>query len=112
MGEEKNFENQIKKLLADYGWYVKYWGGGYYTTRGIPDILACVNGVFVGVEVKSNTGKVSPLQVATLKSISSHGGYCVVARPKDYQGVEQLIKALHKGDHNKAKQITQTLKEW
>ena len=54
MAQEKNFENKVKDFLKKEGcWYVKYWGGGQYTKKGVPDILACCNGRFIGIEVKA-----------------------------------------------------------
>ena len=29
-----------------------------FTVNGIPDVLACINGVFHGIELKTNTGVV------------------------------------------------------
>lgn len=53
MAAEKNFENKIKGFLKDHGcWFLKYWGGAAYTKSGIPDILACCEGFFLGIEVK------------------------------------------------------------
>ena len=52
--QKKNFENKIKGFLKDHGcWFLKYWGGAAYTKSGIPDILACCNGKFLGIEVKA-----------------------------------------------------------
>lgn len=53
MAQEKTFENKIKKYLKGKGaYYVKYHGNAY-STNGTPDILACVNGYFLGIEVKA-----------------------------------------------------------
>ena len=68
MGKEKNFENRVKAYLKEQGcWVIKYWGGGQYTKSGIPDLLACVNGTFVAIELKSETGKLSDIQKWTSK---------------------------------------------
>ena len=68
MAAEKNFENKIKGFLKDHGcWFLKYWGGAAYTKSGIPDILACCNGKFLGIEVKAKNGKPSELQLYNLK---------------------------------------------
>lgn len=51
MAAEKNFENRVKKYLDEYGcWWLKYWGGAAYTKSGIPDILCCSDGMFLGIE--------------------------------------------------------------
>ena len=49
---EKAFETKIKKLLDQYGAYhVKYFGCGM-TQAGVPDLLVCLSGWFVAIEVK------------------------------------------------------------
>ena len=55
---EKNIENQIKKWLSDNKIYYFKVHGSSFMLPGIPDIVACVNGRFVGIEVK-NKGKLS-----------------------------------------------------
>ena len=51
---EKVFENKIKKILKEkQAYYVKFFGCGI-TTAGTPDILACVNGYFIGIECKAD----------------------------------------------------------
>ena len=48
--------------------------------RGCPDILCCDNGRFVGLEVKSGTGKLSPAQRLQAKRIRDAGGECYTVR--------------------------------
>ena len=47
------------------------------TTVGIPDIIACYRGCFVGIEVKTKTGKPSEMQLAVAKEIENNLGYIV-----------------------------------
>ena len=62
---EKVFENKIKKLLKEkQAYYVKFFGCGI-TTAGTPDILACVNGHFIGIECKADNGRLSEMQTKT-----------------------------------------------
>ena len=51
-----------------------------YGTAGIPDIIACVNGRFVAFEVKTEIGKTTALQDATIRKIINAGGTAVVVR--------------------------------
>ena len=68
MAAEKNFENKVKKFLKDKGaWVLKYWGGAAYTKSGIPDLLVCSDGCFLGIEVKAPNGEPSLLQLVNLK---------------------------------------------
>lgn len=57
--------------------------GGMYGTAGIPDIIACINGHFVGFEVKTDIGKPTKLQEATIRKILAAGGTAVVVRSVD-----------------------------
>lgn len=54
--------------------------GGMYGTAGIPDIIACIDGRFFGFEVKTETGRATGLQVATIRKIREAGGTAVVVR--------------------------------
>ena len=79
MAAEKNFENKVKAFLKDTGaWLLKYWGGAAYTKSGIPDLLVCSDGCFLGVEVKAPNGEPSLLQLVNLKKIRESGGYGIL----------------------------------
>ena len=54
--------------------------GGMYGTAGIPDIIACINGHFYGFEVKTENGKPTKLQEATIRKILAAGGTALVVR--------------------------------
>lgn len=92
---EKLFENKIKKYLKDNGhWYLKYWAGAEFTKSGIPDILACVNGYFVAIEVKAPTGKPSELQKYNICKIIADGGFGVVVRPDQWNELKRMLESL------------------
>jgi hypothetical protein len=48
---------------------------------GTPDILACIDGIFVAIELKTNEGKTSPLQRYNLDKIENCGGISMVVTP-------------------------------
>lgn len=80
---EKHIENQIKRYLDRLGvWYMKVHGS-MYQKSGVPDILVCVNGRFVGIEVKRPGGIVSPLQQLNIDDIHKSGGVAFVAYSVD-----------------------------
>lgn len=96
MASEKNFENRVKKFLKEQGvWFLKYWGGGTYTKSGIPDLLACCNGHFLGIELKAPKGKASELQMHTLKQIDKAGGFAILLYPKHFDDFKEFIKTLN-----------------
>lgn len=51
---------------------------------GTPDILMCISGVFVAIELKTNTGVLSELQKFNLQAIGSCGGIAIVVMPSNF----------------------------
>lgn len=95
IGPEKTFENKIKDFLDEQGaWYVKFFANGY-TKSGIPDILACVNGYFVGIEVKAPKGTVKPIQEYHLKKLRKAGGFAFALYPSGFEDFKQFIYGLN-----------------
>lgn len=54
-----------------------------YGTAGVPDIIACIDGAFYAFEVKTEIGKPTALQEATIRKIRAAGGTAVVVRSVD-----------------------------
>ena len=96
MAEEKNFEGRVKRWLRQNGCYVvKYYGCG--TTRaGVPDLLICVNGKFLAVELKAEKGTTTPLQETQLKLIEKAGGTGLVLKPSGFMEFKRYIRELMK----------------
>lgn len=91
---EKYIENKIKNYLKSKNvWYVKYFANSY-TPVGIPDILACVNGKFVGIEVKNEIGKTTLLQDYNIKKIKESGGYALIVNPESFEKFKIFIAGL------------------
>lgn len=81
---EKDITNSILRYLKTVP-NCFYWKehGGIYATAGIPDIIACISGRFFAFEVKTENGKITKLQEATIKKILAAGGTAVVVRSVD-----------------------------
>lgn len=76
----------LKTLKHVYAWRQNS-GGAYYGSRyvqfsppGTPDILACVNGCFVGIECKAKRGKLSGDQLRVSRKITDALGLWVCVR--------------------------------
>ena len=81
-------EKDVVKHIKDYlktvpGCFFWKEHGGQYGTAGIPDIIACIGGHFYGFEVKTDIGKPTKLQEATIRKINEAGGTAVVVRSVD-----------------------------
>ena len=94
IASEKNFENKIKAYLKSIGAYFIKTHGDRFSKVGTPDIIACVNGQFVAVEVKAENGKPSELQLYHLDEIRTAGGLAFLLYPKDFEQFKQKIQNL------------------
>ena len=77
---EKHIVADIKKALTKKGaWVIKTHGSLH--SAGLPDIIACYNGRFIGIEVKrpETLHTVTARQQAALDQIASAGGVSGVA---------------------------------
>lgn len=94
MAAEKNFENKIKRYLTDNGcWFVKYFANRM-TKSGVPDLLICVRGTFLAVEVKAQNGKPSELQLYNRDEIRKAGGYSIILYPDQWEDFKLFIDDL------------------
>lgn len=63
---------------------------------GDPDILACINGKFVALELKSEKGKASELQNHKLRVISKAGGLSLLVYPEYLPHMKHELNRLSK----------------
>lgn len=101
MAQEKLFENKIKRMLRDNGAYFVKFFANSYTRSGVPDILACIGGYFVGIEVKAANGHPSELQLYNVNQIRKAGGFAFVLYPSGYDDFVTFVEDLKRGYFNK-----------
>lgn len=111
MAQEKNFENKIKKYLKDNNcWYVKFFANSF-TKKGIPDILACVNGYFVAIEVKAQNCKPSELQKYNINQINKSLGIGIILYPYQYDCFKKLVQCLLDGNEMEAWELCKEIND-
>ena len=95
MGQaENNITKRIKDFLKSKGiFHVKYFANAF-TSVGIPDILACVKGHFVGIEVKTDVGKLSEMQKYQADKIVQSGGSWFCVRPCTFESFKKDIEKI------------------
>ena len=99
---EKNFENKVKKYIESKGGYqLKYWAGSQFTKAGIPDLLCCINGYFVAIELKAQNGRPSELQLYQIEKIRKSGGLAFVLYPSAWNKFTTFIEGLYKDSFSK-----------
>jgi len=84
---EKKVKDEIKKLLNLHNAYYFSPVTGGFGTSGVPDIVACIKGKFIGIECKAGKGKPTALQEKNLMNIMRTGGTAVLVNE---HGVESL----------------------
>lgn len=80
MQPERKLVKKIQKLIADRGGRsFKIQGSDEtYQENGIPDLLICYRGIFIGAEVKQPGAKLRPSQRVVLHEIYDAGGVAAV----------------------------------
>lgn len=76
----------IKRTCAMFAYKTH---GSMYGVKGLPDIIACLGGLFVGIEVKIGSNQATPTQRLRLREILKAGGRAFVVR--DRRGGEALV---------------------
>lgn len=93
----------MKEHLIKRGAYAEIiWGGGFQAS-GIPDILACYKGRFLGLEVKLEYNKPSKIQEVKLEMINRSGGVGRVVRSVDE--VEEVLAMIDKEEESKLRRL-------
>ena len=82
---ERKVKDSIKSWLNANGFYHFSPIGGAFTVHGVPDIVVCARGRFVGIECKApgKEGNVTPNQQDHLDRIKAAGGVSLVASSLD-----------------------------
>lgn len=89
---ESKLKSDIKTYLKENGIYWCMIQGGAFSKPGDPDIVACVNGVFLAIEGKTYEGSLRPMQVFRRQQIEASGGIYIVARTVD--DVKKVVESV------------------
>lgn len=65
-------------------YWVKIQAG---SITGVPDILGCVNGRMVALELKTNDGVATPMQKYRLGKFQAAGAFAEIVRPDNWSRV-------------------------
>ena len=78
MTPEAKVKAKIHAALKAQGAYAVNYIGGLHANNGTPDILACLDGRFIGIEAKAGSNKPTELQLHNLRRIEEAGGHALV----------------------------------
>jgi len=83
----------IKQLQAIGAYYFSPVTGGYGRS-GVPDIVACINGRFIGIECKAGKGVTTALQEKNLEAIRQSGGKALVINEDTVDSLTALLRIM------------------
>lgn len=109
MTKEKIFENKVKAYLSTKGIYFVKFFANRMTRIGVPDILSCINGKFVGIEVKSENGKPSYMQCRNISLIQQNDGFAIVLYPEDFRTFCKMVEAIITGNWLEARKLENSI---
>lgn len=89
---EQRIKKEIKVYLESVGAFWSCVQGGAFSKPGDPDIVVCYRGMYIGIEAKTKTGKVSDIQKFRHQQIEEAGGIVIVARSVD--DVKEVIESV------------------
>ncbi len=90
MTPEAKVKARVIKLLKERGAYYAMPVAGGFGNAGVPDILVCYRGKFIGIECKAGRGQTTALQDKHLEDIKRAGGISLVVR----EDVAELVGVL------------------
>ena len=93
MKSEKTFENKVKLYLKQKGAYFIKTHGDRFSKLGVPDLIVCYKGLFIGIELKAPNGKPSELQLYNLREIEKSGGISYLLYPKDFEKFKKDLES-------------------
>lgn len=105
---EKSIVVSIKKYLKTIpNCFFFHTHGDMYSMPGLPDIVCCINGQFVGIEVKRpKIGKLSEHQKKVLMQLQGCGAVVFVAH-----SVDEVKQVIH-GDGTIDKEQIRGMQPW
>jgi hypothetical protein len=95
---EAKVKAKIHVLLKKHKAYAVNYIGGISANNGTPDILACLHGVFIGIEAKAGNNKPTDLQTLNLKRIDEAGGLALVINEVNLDQLDGVLHAVKIGN--------------
>ncbi len=92
MTPEAKVKKKVVDVLKKGGAYYFFPATGGYGRSGVPDIVACYRGVFIGIECKAGTNKPTALQEAEMKKIREANGFTLVVNEDNISDVSTLLR--------------------
>ena len=90
MTPEAKVKAKVYKILKEKKIYYFTPQTGGYGRSGVPDIICCYRGTFIGIECKAGKNKPTPLQEAEMEKIRNAGGMTYVINEDNLNELDYL----------------------
>ena len=93
---ERKVKTKVTNILREYGAYYFYPLTGGFGKSGVPDIIACYRGRFIGIECKAGTRRPTNLQEKNLEDINRNGGVALVINEENVEEVAYALDTIRR----------------
>lgn len=94
---EKKVKQKVGRLLDEYQAYYFSPVTGGFGRSGVPDIIACVRGQFIGIECKAGTNVPTALQLREMNRIREAAGLAIVVNENNLDELKDLLERVVNG---------------
>lgn len=94
---EKVVKDKVVSVLKSEDVYYFFPATHGYGRSGVPDIIACVNGLFLAIECKAGGNKPTALQIREIESIRRNDGVAVIVDETNWDMLRELIRKIKSG---------------
>lgn len=94
MTPEKKVKNEVVKILKQRGAYYFFPVTSGFGRSGVPDIVVCFKGNFIGIECKAGSNKPTALQVAEMTKIQDAQGAAIWVNENNIDNVTKLLDTI------------------
>jgi len=92
MTPEAKVKKKVVDILKAAGAYYFFPATGGFGRSGVPDIIVCFKGRFIGIECKAGSNKPTALQENELKKIQDAGGNAFVVNEESLNALVDIFK--------------------
>lgn len=89
---EGEIKDQVRKILDEMGAYYFFPAANGYGRTGIPDVIACVGGHFVGIECKAGSKQPTALQQRELDNIEKAEGTGILINADNIDILKDILE--------------------
>jgi Holliday junction resolvase len=92
---EGEIKDQVRKVLDEMGAYYFFPAANGYGRTGIPDVIACVGGHFVGIECKAGSKQPTALQQRELDNIEKAEGTGLIVNADNISNLKNILENVY-----------------